>query len=358
MVRDTVSRARTMRHGHAAQTGEFGAWTGAGSWSRLETLARPGRQGPHSALAAPFRGRRYWVADLGLASDAEDLTWLVPLIGCGVSAARARLPTLWREGSRQQTGAMTSHRLRAGLAAMAGGTLLALAASAPPALAGVTIPHYTMYSYKVTVGVKGGEAVTNAASGPDDGDVAYESASGSFSIDSTMTWLPFFLGRLPRGMSNSGNGYGKAVVNGSWSSHGTKWSDVPNQVTTPFTCAGTINFLIPPSQMQLSWKQSGSKLKFTLTVAQSELTNVGNGSCPPDSEMSWLQANDPLVYRTQFTLPIASIGRRSLSTQVSGPLAQNRLYFLENCPPGAGSSCSLAWQGTVRFTRTRVFKIG
>ena len=211
--------------------------------------------------------------------------------------------------------------------------------------------------YKVRVGVKGGETVINAASGPDEGEVAYESGSGSFSIDSTMTMLPFFLGRLPRGLSNSGDGYGKAVINGTWTSQGTKWV-LPGTVTTPFTCGGAVNFLIPPSQMQLSWKQSGSKLKFTLRVAQAELTNVGNESCPPDSDMSWLQANDPVVYNTQFTLPLASIGRRSISLPVSGPLAQNRLYFLENCPPGASSSCDLAWQGTVRFTRTRISKIG
>jgi hypothetical protein len=244
------------------------------------------------------------------------------------------------------------------LAVLAGAVAPLLATSASRAVPRVTVPHYTIYEYNVKVGVKGGDTETNTFSGSYNGDMVQETASASYSIDGTIHSLGFFTGALPKGLGSSANGSGTAVVNGSWTDQGTRWVDVTNNVTAPFTCSGTVNLAVQPGQMGLSWKRAGSKLKFTLATVQSELQEVGNESCPPDSATDWLQGTDPIVYMTQFSLPVSAIGRKAISVQASGPLAQNRKFFLENCPEGTGSSCNLTWQGTVRFTRGRVMKLG
>lgn len=226
-----------------------------------------------------------------------------------------------------------------------------------PAVTGVTIPHYTAYTYTAKVGVKGGLTMTNTLSGSYNGDMVQESESGSYSIDGTIHSLLFFSGKLPKGVGKSWNGYSQAVVNGSWSDQGTTWVDIDNNVTAPFTCNGTINLAVAPGGMELSWKRSGSTLNFTLASSQSELEEVGSDACPNDSEVGWLQATDPTVYVTQFTLPASQIGRKTISLQASGPLAENRQFFLENCASATGTNCNLTWQGTVQFTRARIMKL-
>lgn len=165
-------------------------------------------------------------------------------------------------------------------------------------------------------------------------------------------------GKLPGGLKNAGGVYSKPAVNGTWTETGTKWTDVTNRISVPFTCAGRVDVLVQPPGMQLSWKARGSRLLFTVRVLQQELANHGSDACPPDNEATWLQATDPAVFETTFSLPAGDVGRKTFSAPVSGPLAKNREFFLENCPTGAGSDCSLAWQGTVHFTRTKVTKIG
>jgi len=47
------------------------------------------------------------------------------------------------------------------------------------------------------------------------------SASGSYSIDGTIRTQAFDTGKLPRGLQDSGAGYSRDAVNGTWSDQGT-----------------------------------------------------------------------------------------------------------------------------------------
>lgn len=234
--------------------------------------------------------------------------------------------------------------------------LAVLALPTPAVAARVVVPHYTIYIYTAKVGVKGGESLSNPIGGPDNGDTATVQMSGDYSFDSSIRQLAFYKGRrLPRGVKNAGVGYGKAIVNGSWTASGTKWTDVANKITAPFTCTGSIDTTVTP-QMQLEWKPKSSRLSFRLHALQQELWNLGFDACPPDNNVGWMQANPPTVFETTFLLSAGAIGNRTMRASVSGPLAENRKYFLQNCP--SSGSCSMAWHGTVRLTRTKVIRIG
>ena len=234
------------------------------------------------------------------------------------------------------------------------GSALALCALATAGSASaIPPPHFTMYQYRVTVGIKGGmQYVDNSGGGTEAGDMVTESENASYSVDGTFDATVFYVGKLPKRMPHTWTEGSEAAINGSWTDSGTQ-SD-GNGGTNPFTCTGTINAMIPPEQMTLGYVRSHATLTFTLQSLQSELTDVGFDSCPFGSGMDWPQAVDPAAYETTFTLPASRIGAKSFSVQASGPLQQNLVYVQQVCV----TSCSLAWQGTVHFTRTRVFKTG
>ena len=247
------------------------------------------------------------------------------------------------------------------MVALAGRASAAAQGQASAAAPQIRLRHYTIYTYKVHVGVKGGESVTANDDGLYDGDAVQDSSSGSFSLDGTMnpggsrpSPALFFAPRPPTGGTSSGNADSPATVNGTWSDQGTKLVDAANNVTVPFTCSGAIDTEVRPAQMMISWTRSGASYHFTLDAVQEELYIEGYDGCPNNDSAGWLSGADPELYATRFTIPAADIGRRSFSASVSGPLAVNRIYFTQNCP--AGGTCSLAWQGVVSFTRVKAMK--
>lgn len=229
------------------------------------------------------------------------------------------------------------------------GAALALGAGSA---ASISIPHYTVYQYKASVGIKGGMQYTSSPGGDEAGDTIAENETASYSVDGTVKPILFYSGKVPGGISGSGTSYSTAVVNGTWTDSGTE-SD-GNGGSTQFSCTGTINLMTPPGEMDLSWTRSGPTLTFTLDTVQSELTDVGYDSCPFDAAMDWPQSVDPAAYETVFKVPFATVGRKSFSVQVSGPLAENQVYVQQVCDP----TCSVTWQGTMQFRRTRVMKLG
>jgi hypothetical protein len=144
-------------------------------------------------------------------------------------------------------------------------------------------------------------------------------------------------------------------VKGTWSAKGTKWVDVANKVKGPFTCTGTIAPHVQP-QMGMSWKKQGAVVRFELDAVQQELYPIGIDSCPGGVHGGPVSGGtSPTVYETTFSIPYASIGNKTITVQVAGPLAQNRKYFLQGCS-GDHSTCNMAWHGVVRFTLKRLVK--
>ena len=245
-----------------------------------------------------------------------------------------------------------SPSMAAALFALAFAIAVTVSQPASAAHARARSPH-TWVFYTVKVGVKGAGKLTDDEGGPSNGDMAHETLTSSYILDGTIRNAFFYGGRSPRRGEKSGTDYSRDVVNGSWAAQGTKWVDRDNSVTAPFTCGGRVSTKVP-AQMQLSWKRSGSKLEFTLATVQQELYDIGFDACPNDSNNGPESGTDPLVYTTRFSIPLSAIGRRTITRPFSGPLAENRIYFLQNCASGSGSTCNLAWHGTARFTRVRV----
>ena len=233
------------------------------------------------------------------------------------------------------------------------GTVTALCALGGGAVAEA---RYAVNQYRITVGVKGGENVSTDQGGIYTGDMVTEALSGSFTIEGRMTSGMFLTGRPPARLLRSSGAYSAATVNGTWSAQGTKWVDAPNKVSGPFTCAGTIAPSVA-GQMQLSWKRTATSYRFTLDALQQELYHVGFADCPNDTHTGPLQGASPELYSTVFSIPLSRIGAKSISRQVSGPLAKNRIYFTQHCPGRLASGCSMAWQGTVKFTRLKVSRV-
>jgi hypothetical protein len=224
----------------------------------------------------------------------------------------------------------------------------------------ITLPHYTMYFYKAKVSVKGGTNLSNSYSGTGSvGDVQHESSTGSFSVDGTIDGVIFFKGKPPSSVSRTMNGGAAAVVNGTWSDQGEKWLDPVNGTTQPFTCSGKIVSTATPGNMTFKATRSGSKVKFTLSTQTVQLMNKPPDSCPNDSRAPSLGGIEPDVYITQFSVPKSKIGQKTFVEKISGPLAEHRSSLAVVCG-GNSSGCTynMAWHGVVRFTRTRVFKVG
>lgn len=215
---------------------------------------------------------------------------------------------------------------------------------------------YALNEYRITVGVKGGENLSTDQGGIYTGDMVTEALSGSFTIEGRMTSSMLLSGRPPARVPRAFGAYSAATVNGTWSAQGTKWVDAPNKLTGPFTCAGTIAPSVA-GQMQLSWKRTATAYRFTLDALQQELYHLGFDGCPNDTRTGPLQGASPDLYSTVFSIPRSQIGAKSISRQVSGPLAKNRIYWTQHCPGGSTNGCSFAWQGTVKFTRVKVTRV-
>jgi hypothetical protein len=211
---------------------------------------------------------------------------------------------------------------------------------------------YAVNEYRITVGIKGGENLSSDQGGAYTGDMVTEALSGSFTVEGRMARNLFFSGRPPVRLVRPFGAYSRATVKGTWSAQGTKWVDAPNKLTGPFTCTGTIAPNVP-AQMQLSWKRTATAYRFTLDALQQEIYYRGFDGCPNDTRPGPLTGASPEIYSTVFSVPLSLTGARSISRQVSGPLAKNRIYFTQNC----SGSCNLAWQGTVKFTRVKVTRL-
>jgi hypothetical protein len=217
-----------------------------------------------------------------------------------------------------------------------------------------------MYIYKAKVAVKGGTTLSNAYSGTGAvGDVQHESSTGSFSVDATIRSLILYTGKVPSNIPRTLGGGAATVINGTWSDQGEKWLDPVHGTKEPFTCGGTIVSTAPPGNMDLKGRRSASKVAFTLRTQTVQLTNKPPMSCPNGSRAASLGGIESDVYETTFSIPKSQIGRKTIVKAISGPLAKYRSYLAVVCGgnPG-GCTYNMAWHGTVRFTRVRVFKIG
>jgi hypothetical protein len=235
------------------------------------------------------------------------------------------------------------------------GACAALAAAALGVAAAPAGASRTLVLHTVSVGVKGGESNTGADLGNRDDYAATQALSGSLSVSGRMRDATFTPSSSTRGIPRTGNVTGRATVNGTWSMQGAKWVSYRDRTTTQFTCAGTMGLTVQP-QMSLSWRRKGSSYRFTLHALQQEVYENGLGACPSGAVPGPLHAASPQLFTTTFSIPYRSMGARTLKRRVSGPLAANRVFFTQNCP--RAGACSLAWQGTVTFRRTRTIRLG
>ncbi len=224
------------------------------------------------------------------------------------------------------------------------------------------VPHanYTIYFYKVKVAVKGGITLSNTYTSDIGmvGDVKHEASSGSFNVDGTVTNMLFYVGKVPKQFPLSTGTGSSAVVNGTWSDQGTKWSDPSNGVTVPFTCAGKIASVAPPGYLSLKATRGGSSFKLQLEIQTAALTNDPPGICPEKSEAQYLRRVGSDVYLSELSIPKSQMGQKTIVRQVSGPLAKFRSDFAEACSDNPSScSFSMTWHGVVRFTRTKTTRI-
>jgi hypothetical protein len=209
--------------------------------------------------------------------------------------------------------------------------------------------------YSIKIGIKGGASSADKHTGTQNGDMVSATLSHSFSIDGTISQAVIVGGPPKRGLPTFGAGYARATVNGTWTARGTKWVDIVNHVTGPFTCTGTIRAHVTP-QMMLSWKRRGAVLQLTLAAAQQELYDNGLDGCPSGTSGDPVSGTQPTVYETRFSLPLAAIGHKTITVQVSGPLPEARSQMLHNCASVSVSNCAMAWHGVVRFSLKRLMK--
>jgi hypothetical protein len=209
--------------------------------------------------------------------------------------------------------------------------------------------------YSVKIGVKGGASSSDKHPGTQNGDMVSVAVSHSFSIDSRVPTAMLVGGPPKPGLPTNGAGYGAATVNGSWTAKGTKWTDIVNHVTGPFSCTGRIGPDVS-AQSSLSWKRRGAVVQFVLAAAQQELYDNGLDSCASGTTGDPLSGTQPNVYESRFTIPTAAIGRKTITAQVSGPLPEARSMMTHNCASVGVRNCSLAWHGVVRFTLKRLIR--
>jgi hypothetical protein len=238
--------------------------------------------------------------------------------------------------------------------------MLSVAAAALPARTAVPHANYTIYMYKAKVAVKGGTTLSNTYTSDIGavGDVKQENAGGSFHVDGTITNILVYVGKVPKRFPLTTTAGASAVVNGTWSDQGRKWSDPSNGVTVPFTCGGKIAAVTPQGAVGVEATRGASSFKIRLAVETVELTDNPPGVCPNKSEAQTLRRVDSDVYVTELLIPKSQMGEKTFVRQISGPLAKYRSELGGACSDNP-SSCSfnMTWQGNVRFTRTRTIRI-
>lgn len=240
---------------------------------------------------------------------------------------------------------------------VAAGAAVGLAAGlAVPALSARSAAPRLMGLYTVTIGVKGGGSASDQHAGTANGDMVTVTTGHSYSIDAKVVNATLVGGPRRPGIPTDGAGYARTTLNGTWTARGTKWIDVVNKVTGPFSCGGTIRPHVSP-QTSLSWKRSGATIVFTLAAVQQELYDNGLDSCPSGVSGEPVSGTSPNVYEGTFKLPLSAVGQKTITAQVSGPLPKARAMMVHNCLSVGVKNCSLAWHGVVRFKLTRLMKL-
>ncbi len=218
------------------------------------------------------------------------------------------------------------------------------------------IPHFTMWIYKVTIGVKGGATLDGKYPPARPADASRNSVleehwKGSFFVDTTFPSMTFAVGQVP-GNRNSFGDTQRAVINGTWTNSGTKWIDPDHGITGPFSCSGRIHSSIPSPSTVINVSKKGASLNFKLEVPADELTSPGD--CPStygaNGSMSYANGR---AYVTKFSLSTRDLGKKTITKQISGPLA-NLAWHQYTC-----NRCTftMAWHGVVKFTLTRTIKM-
>jgi hypothetical protein len=242
---------------------------------------------------------------------------------------------------------------RIGVGLAAAGSLLVLV---PAAQAKPRIPHYTAYTYKAKLSIKGGahqdQSIAPDANTPQ-GEVVNEHVVGSYSIDAHFQDV-FFVVRGKLKAPHVTNAP-KAVVNGTWTNQGQTWNSV-TKTTESYTCSGGIDSSVPGAGAEMRWRKRGSGLHFTVEALQTLLKVNGERSCPGNA--FYLSQVDMPAYITEFSIPRGSIGNKTIVKSVSGPLAENRPPS-DDCAYLSGATCTFntTWQGVVRLTRVRKLKL-
>lgn len=231
----------------------------------------------------------------------------------------------------------------------------AIMTGVPAGQAKIQIPHFTAYSYSAKISVKGGahQDASYPAGGPT-GIVVDEHAQASFSIDDPFPGVILVAsGKMP-GANPTGSTGPAAVVNGTWTNQGNTWDEVAN-TKVPYSCGGTIGQQYSAAP-QLRWTRSGSAFHFTAHVLNDSLTVLGEQTCPGNA--FYLSQVDIPAYSTTFSIPMRSVGRKTIVVAVSGPLAHDRPPT-NDCSYSASGTCTFntAWQGVIRLTRTRIIRL-
>lgn len=97
-------------------------------------------------------------------------------------------------------------------------------------------------------------------------------------------------------------------------------------------------------------ESSTAMLRFTMLTVTQELLTRPPEACPGESAAEALSSIDPSVYRAEFSVPVSSMGHKTIAVRIAGPPAQYRPLLA--C--GSGCKLDMAWRGSVRFTRGAV----
>lgn len=219
--------------------------------------------------------------------------------------------------------------------------------AAPSAPAIPKVPHFTIYTYKLKIGVKGGANQDGTSE-----DLPYH-FNASYSIDEMFPTVVFAVGKVP-GYRNSFSDTQRAVLNGTWNERGTVWIDRSQGTTQPYTCSGRVRETEPQGSAVLDVTKKGSTLRFRVEVLADDLTSPGE--CAPSdlgAQGTLLNANS-LAYITNFSLSTRDLGRKTIVKSISGPDA--RLHWRQYPCQSANCMFTTAWHGVVHFTLTRRIK--
>lgn len=214
------------------------------------------------------------------------------------------------------------------------------------------------YVYDMRVQVKGGATLDGRYPAADDpanarpDDAIENHYKASYSIDGRLRGVTLATGPI-RGLPARGGTTGKAVVNGTWSNAGSKWVDPANGVSGPFQCGGGVRPGAPSGTTVVAYRrQAGAKHTFTLDVLAQELTDSGSCEGVNGAERGLIFANAD-AYVVKFSVSKRELGRKTIVKPISGPSSA----FHWRAYDFTSGTFSLAWQGTVRFTRTHTMRL-